>query len=92
MKKVEHELFGPTHWLAVNVKNCDKGPPKNVLIWSEFRRDKNHTIVLSGFNYFNHFGVFLHRQRHATDVRYRNDATSDLWATHSRGWGYISTT
>ena len=43
-------------------------------------------------NYFNHFGVFLHRQRHATDVRYRNDATSDLWATHSRGWGYISTT
>ena len=73
-------------------KTTTKDHLKNVLIWSEFRRDINHIIVFSGLNYFNYFGVFLHRQRHATDVRYRNDATSDLWATHSRGWGYISTT
>ena len=84
MKKVEHELFGPTYWLAVNIQNCDKGPPNKCTYMVRISKGL--------INYFNHFGVFLQRQRHATDVRYRNDATSDLWATHSRGWGYISTT
>ena len=48
LKKVEHELFGPNYWLAVNVKNCDKGPPKKctfILIRSKFRRYKSYDSV-----------------------------------------------